>query len=106
MSYLILSLCIQGISLHIEVFKGAATETSDMIKIAVDFYKELFRKDDKDEINLADDFWLENDLVTREENESLEAPFTEQEIKDVVSSSYAEGAPGPDGIPFLFYQKL
>lgn len=34
------------------------------------------------------------------------APFTEEEIKNVVFSCYAEGAPGPDGLPFLFYQKF
>jgi hypothetical protein len=31
----------------------------------------------------------------------LEAPFSEEEIKP-----YAEGAPGPDGFSFLFYQKF
>lgn len=38
------------------------------------------------------------------ENEWLEAPFSEFEVKDVVFSSYAKGAPGPDGFSFLFYQ--
>jgi hypothetical protein len=34
----------------------------------------------------------------------LDADFTEQEVKDAVFGSYAEGAPGPDGFPFLFSQ--
>jgi hypothetical protein len=33
----------------------------------------------------------------------LEAPFTEEEIKKVVFDSYSDGAAGPDGLPFLFY---
>ena len=41
-------------------------------------------------------------MVPSEENESLLAPFLEAEIK----KHYAEGAPGPDGLPFLFYQKF
>jgi hypothetical protein len=45
-------------------------------------------------------------LVTREENEMLNAPFTEEEIKTAVFDSYSEGAPGPDGFTFLFYQKF
>jgi len=42
--------------------------------------------------------------VTALENELLEAPFTENEVREAVFSSYAEGAPGPDGFSFLFYQ--
>jgi hypothetical protein len=34
----------------------------------------------------------------------LDADFTEQEVKDAIFGSYAEGAPRPDGFPFLFYQ--
>jgi hypothetical protein len=30
----------------------------------------------------------------------------EGEIKKAIDSSYAEGAPGPDGFSFLFYQKF
>ena len=42
--------------------------------------------------------------MTALENELLEAPFTENEVREAVFSSYAEGAPGPDGFSFLFYQ--
>jgi hypothetical protein len=34
------------------------------------------------------------------------APFSEKEIKEAVFSSYAEGAPRPDGLSFMFYQKF
>ena len=42
--------------------------------------------------------------MTALENELLEAPFTENEVREAVFSSYAEGAPSPDGFSFLFYQ--
>jgi hypothetical protein len=32
--------------------------------------------------------------------------FLEGEMKKAIDSSYAEGAPGPDGFSFLFYQKF
>jgi hypothetical protein len=37
--------------------------------------------------------------------EELEKPFSMEEIKVAVFSCYPEGSPGPDGLPFLFYQK-
>jgi hypothetical protein len=36
----------------------------------------------------------------------LDAPFSEEEIKTAVFSSYSDGAPGPDGLSFMFYQKF
>jgi hypothetical protein len=44
--------------------------------------------------------------VTEEENNVLTAPFTELEIKEVVFSCYADGAPGSDGISFVFYHNF
>jgi hypothetical protein len=40
------------------------------------------------------------------ENAELEGPFSESEIREAIFSSYSEGAPPPDGLPFLFYQKF
>jgi hypothetical protein len=34
----------------------------------------------------------------------LESRFSEDEIREAVFSSYADGAPGPDGLSFMFYQ--
>ena len=47
---------------------------------------------------------LAKGYYTVEDNRFLEAPFSEEEIKEAVFGSYAKGAPGPDGFPFLFYQ--
>jgi hypothetical protein len=44
--------------------------------------------------------------VSSEENEFLTAPFSEKEVKEAIFSCYPEGAPGPDGLSFLFYQKF
>jgi hypothetical protein len=43
--------------------------------------------------------------VTPAENDALQAPFEEKEVREAAFSCYPEGAPDPDGLPFLFFQK-
>lgn len=74
--------------------------------MAVDFYKNLFAKEPEANVKLGPSFWDDQDKVSAEDNNALVAPLTEDEIKNVVFSCYPEGAPGPDGLPFLFYQKF
>lgn len=73
-----------------------------MLKIASDFYKNLFKKDERVGFSLADDLYPKS--VSSEDNSRLESPFSEEEIKKAIFDSYSDGAPGPDGIPFIFYQ--
>jgi hypothetical protein len=77
-----------------------------MLKIAAGFYKGLFKWESRKPFCLGNNFWEAADLVLPEENGELETPFCEDEVRNVVFSSYAEGAPGPDGLSFLFYQKF
>jgi hypothetical protein len=77
-----------------------------MLAHAVAFYKKLFGKEPRSSIKLGDDFWGENERISEEDNEMLEAKLFEEEIFRAIKGSYAEGAPGPDGFSFLFYQKL
>jgi hypothetical protein len=49
-------------------------------------------------------FWEEKEMVTREENQILEAEQGEEEILQAIKDSYDEGALGPDGFYFLFFQ--
>lgn len=86
--------------------QGLVEDEQGMMDIAVDYYKNLFRFEDRGPLSLDDNFWEETDKVTITENELLSAPFSEEEIREAIFSCYAEGAPGPDGLPFLFYQKF
>jgi hypothetical protein len=81
-------------------------DKNGMIDHALEFYKNLFGEEKRDDICLSEDFWEDDERVTVEENEALEAKFSEEGIRRVVFESYAEGALGPDGIYFMFYQKL
>ena len=42
--------------------------------------------------------------MTEAENDILERPFSEEEIREAIMGSYANGTPGPDGLSFIFYQ--
>jgi hypothetical protein len=66
----------------------------------------IFGREKDKRVSLGEDFWEEGEKVYEEENNMLEAPFTEAEVKKAIFGSYAEGAPGPDGFSFLFYQVL
>lgn len=77
-----------------------------MMRIALDFYKNLFAEEPDVGVHLATDFWEEEDKVRDEECAMLDAPFSEEEIREAIFSCYPEGAPGPDGLPILFYQKF
>ena len=44
--------------------------------------------------------------MTIEENPKLATSFSEEAIKAIVFRSYSDGAPGPDGVPFMFHQVL
>jgi hypothetical protein len=90
----------------LEGHNGIVDNLEEMIKIAREFYKDLFSKEQREDIALDQSFWDNEDLITQEENDMLTAPFTEGEIKEVIFSCYAEGAPRPDGLSFLFYQKF
>jgi hypothetical protein len=83
---------------------GPVTTTPEMQVVACDYYKELFGFEDRPNMHLGSDFWDPDDLVTELENEALEKPFSEEEVKEAILGSYANGAPGPDGLSFLFYQ--
>jgi hypothetical protein len=90
--------------MKLEGSDGPVEDTKVMLALAVDYYKSLFGFDEKLDISLADDFWNETEKITDAQNRMLDERFTEQEVKDAIFGSYAEGAPGPDGFPFLFYQ--
>ena len=79
---------------------GPVYSTKDMLEVATNFYKNLFGYEPKPNIHCDDHFWSEEELVTETENALLERPFSEEEIKEAVMGSYANGAPGPDGFSF------
>jgi hypothetical protein len=44
--------------------------------------------------------------VSDEDNENLLRSFSMEELEDVLKDTKSDTAPGPDGIPVLFYKRL
>lgn len=77
-----------------------------MLAVETDYYKNHFGFEPKPNIHLDDHFWSADEKVTEEENDLLEKPFSEGEIKNAIMGSYACGPPRPDGLSFPFYQRF
>jgi hypothetical protein len=85
---------------------GVVHENSKILEIAASFCKELFKKKSRGNFSLSARFWYEADKVSTGDSAELEALFSELEIRNAMFSCYPEGSLGPDGLPFLFYQKF
>jgi hypothetical protein len=90
----------------IECHASTVESTKDIIGMATEYYRELFKYERRHDIKIAEDFFKEDDKMTKEENEALEIEFTEEEVRKVVFESYSDGTPRPDGLSFMFYQYL
>jgi hypothetical protein len=55
-------------------------DNDGMLKVAVDFDKELLKAENRGSMSLDDNFWEADELVTSEENDVLQEPFSEEEI--------------------------
>jgi hypothetical protein len=76
---------------------GLVHETDKILEVAVDFYKNLFKKENRGNFYLSPNFWdAENCSIP-------EIPFSEEEVKATNFCCYPEGSLGPDGLSFLFY---
>lgn len=80
-------------------------QTSDehLEQICVDFYSNLFSSQGSVEVeNFLEGMEAK---ITQSMNEDLLADFTPEEVKVALNQIHPMKAPGPDGIPALFFQK-
>ena len=80
---------------------GPVETNKDMLRVASDFYKNLFAEEERVDMALGPGFWDPEDLFT-EENDLLQKPFSEDEIKEAVFGSYACGLLGRMASLFCF----
>lgn len=70
--------CLQGPN-------GLVFDQKGKTDIALEYYKRLFAKDEPSGVALDNNSWDPQDKVSNEENNTLIAPFSEEEIKEVFS---------------------
>jgi hypothetical protein len=81
---------------------GSLSSNSDDIREhAANFYESMFTESLSWRPRLDD---LEFDSLSAGEASSLEAPFLEKEVKDVIFGMDGNKAPGPDGFSMAFFQ--
>ena len=81
---------------------GPVTKTKNMLALAGDFYKNVFGFEEMLGLKLDDSFWEDNDKITSLENEMLEAPFSESEIKEASLILMLMGPLAPTVFPSFF----
>jgi uncharacterized protein YdcH (DUF465 family) len=85
---------------------GPTSNLGEMLEIATSFYKNIFQAEDRVGISLTEDFFTPEEKVSDQYYNMLDAPFSQEEIKTDVFTSYSDGAPCHDGLSFMFYQKF
>ena len=90
---------------RIKTHDGKITDDHEEIKKTVyGFFSELYKwKERAREANAFDDFEVKR-KVSKDENEMLSQPITEDELKQALSSTKTGKAPGRDGLSYDFYK--
>lgn len=70
------------------------------------YYKSLFGPEESRGISVEEDFWANQSKLSNEEAEELVRPFTMTEIETALKDMDTSSAPGPDGLPAVFYKKM
>jgi mannosylglycoprotein endo-beta-mannosidase len=67
------------------------------------FYKELFTAGPRSGVSLVEDFWPVRARVSANDNMELTLPFSPDEVRRAIMEMKADSAPGPDGLPVIFF---
>lgn len=79
-------------------------EEEEMEVVFLNYFKELFTSNA--DIDMQVVLYKVQGKVNEKMNVMLEAEYTEDEVKNVLKHMHPTKAPGPDGMPTLFYKKF
>jgi mannosylglycoprotein endo-beta-mannosidase len=70
------------------------------------FYRELLGTSATRCCGLAPETWQEQHRVSPEENNNLALTFSEAELENIINDMKTNTAPGPDGLPVIFFKSF
>jgi hypothetical protein len=71
-----------------------------------DFYRELLGTTATRFCGLAPETWTDRQRVSQEKNNNLALTFSEVELDNITNDMKTNTAPGPDGLPVIFFKTL
>jgi hypothetical protein len=80
------------------------SEEENLLRHVTEYYRELFGPATRDAFELNNDLWPLEEVVSREENEELVKPFSEEEVGAALFQMEKNKAAGPDGFPIEFFR--
>lgn len=78
--------------------KKIINDRDQLQKHIENYCKGLFGREERNEIKLQEDVWIEKGRLNIEEGQMLTASFTLEEIETSIKEMKNNTAPGPDGL--------
>jgi hypothetical protein len=87
--------------------RGEVSDQRDLEKHIYNFYEGLMGAVGEERVfSLAPRICPAGKRIPEEENRELELTFTAEELEAVLLGMKLDSAPGPDGLPVLFFKKF
>jgi hypothetical protein len=85
---------------------GMVTGKEAIQELIYSFYRNLLGAEDPKLLSIRPDLWPAQQMVSTQENDELMRSFTAEELDFVLHETKTDTAPGPDGLPVLFFKKF
>jgi hypothetical protein len=85
---------------------GLVSEPAAIQSLIYDFYQGLMGSEEEKLLSLSPYLWVGDSLVSPQENDDLMRSFTAEELDWILKDTKSDTAPGPDGLPVIFFKKF
>jgi hypothetical protein len=75
-------------------------------KLIYDFYRDLMGSEDLYPISLVQGIWSGRQCATSKDNDVMIRSFLPEELDQVLKETKTDTAPGPDGLPVIFFKSF
>jgi hypothetical protein len=82
------------------------SEPAAIQSLIYEFYQGLMGSEEEKVLSLSSDLWVGDKLVSPQENDDLMRSFTAEELDWILKDTKSDTAPGPDGLPVIFFKKF